>query len=64
MYEVGDYREARRLASALAGEHTLQEAERDRVRRILEATRTDPVVIMALAFSCCLLVYLVLKYAL
>jgi len=61
LYEVGDYREARRLASAIEGDDSLKAGERDRARRILEATRTDPV---ALVFSCCLLIFLVLKYAL
>ena len=63
LYDVGDYKAARQLAIELDGDPVLEETDRTRVRRILKATQSDSVVIMAIIFSFLVLVFLVLKYA-
>ena len=62
-YEAGDYKRARALAGELLDKEWLEAGERDRLKRILSATRTDVAVIIAMLFTFCVLVFLVLKYA-
>ena len=62
-YNVGDYKIARSLALALEKESDLKKEDRAEVERILKATGTDMVIVMALVFSLLLLVFLVLNYA-
>jgi hypothetical protein len=64
LYEAGDYKQARALADGLLDAEWLEAGERDRLKRILSATRTDVGVVIAMAFTFCVLVFLVLKYAL
>jgi hypothetical protein len=62
-YEAGDYKQARALADGLLADESLEAGERDRLKRILSATGTDVAVIIAMLFTFCVLVFLVLKYA-
>ena len=63
LYDVGDYRESRRIALKLRGDERLEEEARQRLQRILEATQIDPVVIMAMIFTLFVILFIVLKYA-
>jgi hypothetical protein len=62
-YQVGDYKQARALAKILIDDETLSHDDRKALERILRATGTDPVAALAILFTFCLLVFLVLKYA-
>ena len=63
LYDVGDYRDARRIALKLRGDERLKDADQQRLQRILEATQTDPVVVMAMIFTLFVILFIVLKYA-
>jgi hypothetical protein len=63
LYQAGDYKLARALAKKRLEDETLSSDDRKAAEQILRATGTDPVAALAILFTFCLLVFLVLKYA-
>jgi hypothetical protein len=62
-YEVGDYRQARRLARELLANHSPDEGDKERIDHVLIATRIDPVALGAIVFTIALLLHLFVVYA-
>lgn len=63
LYEAGDYKEARRIATLALASDELGAEERRRFEAVLRATSTDKMVILAMLGTLGLLAYLVIKYA-
>ena len=62
-YDVGDHKKAREIALKVKAEADRTDEDRQRAKRILEATQSDPVVVMAIVFTLFVFVFIVLKYA-
>lgn len=63
-YARGDFREARKIAKALAAAEGSKPAERTRAAEILKATGADPVAIAAFVVTALLVVFLIVHYVL
>ena len=63
LYDAGDYKEARRVATLALASDELGSEERQRLEAVLRATSTDKVAILIMLGTLGLLVYLVIKYA-
>jgi hypothetical protein len=62
-YDVGDFKRARQLSHQLIDDHPLEDSDRNRIDRVLAATRTDPMAIGAIVFTVALMVYIFVRYA-
>ena len=62
LYDAGDYKQARKLARTLLAEGEMTASHRQRLEKVLAATGTDNVAVMAIVFTLCVLVFLVVKY--